>query len=143
MTKSSGGARFQNLQRIVPAEPQPDEAIQVLGLELYDDGLAIRWGELPGGPSIDNAGLNPVQLASETFGAFPSILPDPFPETISKDPGNPLGLTDVSDDLGTRYEPAGSSGEAIRGLAYFTPAIPDEATWLEIRITDGTIRFDL
>lgn len=143
MSKRNGEARFQNLLRVVPAEPQPDEAIQVLGLELYDDGLAVRWGALPSEPGIDNAGLNPVQLTSETFGAFPSILPDPFPETISEDPGNPLGLSEVSDDLGTTYEQAGSSGEAIRGLAYFTPALPGEASWLEVHMTDGTIRFDL
>ena len=41
---------FLNLQRVVLAEPQTGEAIQILGLELYDDGVAVRWGTLPSRP---------------------------------------------------------------------------------------------
>ena len=45
--------------------------------------------------------------------------------------------------LGTSYESAALSGGAIRGVAYFEPAIPAEASWLEVYVRDGIGRFDL
>ena len=138
---------FLNLQRVVLAEPQTGEAIQILGLELYDDGVAVRWGTLPSRPGgmpqiIEQAWLDPVQLLSLTYGAYPSELPRPMPETIEEDELNPFGLTlALGDDLQTRYEPAGSSGGMLLGKTYFTPAIPAEATWLEVSVKHGVVHF--
>jgi hypothetical protein len=61
-----------------------------------------------------------------------------------------MSLT-LRDDLGTHYDHAGMfSGSldggqsgASGGVSYFTPAIPDEATWLEVLVADGFVRFDL
>ena len=49
----------------------------------------------------------------------------------------------VGDDLGTTYEAAGWSGEAICGVAYFEPEIPDGATWLNVSVGAALLRFDL
>ena len=131
------------------AEPQTGEVIQILGLELHDDGVAVRWGTLPSRPGgmpqiADEAWLDPVQLLSLTYGAYPSELPRPMPETIEEDELNPFGLTlTLGDDLQTRYEPAGSSGGMLLGKTYFTPAIPAEATWLEVSVKHGIVRFEL
>jgi hypothetical protein len=140
---------FLNLQRVVLVEPQTGEAIQVLALELYDDGFAVRWGSLPSGPGAmpqiaEEAWLDPIQLVSLTWGAFPSDLPRPMPETVEEDELNPLGLTlTLRDDLQTSYELAGSSGGMLLGKTYFTPAIPAEATWVEVFVKHGTVRFEL
>jgi len=141
--------RLGKLLRVLPADPQADGAIQILGLELYDDGLAVRWGALPNEPgsvaeNVENAGINPIQLMQWTLGALPTQLPSPFPETLDEESLNPLGFMKVSDDLQTSYEPAGSSGVPLRGLAYFTPAIADEATWIEVFASkSGVVRFEL
>ena len=140
---------FEDLQRVVLAEPQTGEAIQILALELYEDGVAVRWGSLSSGsggmPQVaEEAWLDPVQLLQMTYGAFPSDLPRPMPETIEDDELNPLGrMLTVRDDLQTSYELAGSSGGMLLGKTYFTPVIPPRATWLEVFVEYGIVRFDL
>jgi hypothetical protein len=124
---SEGEGRFLNLRRVVLAEPQTGEAIRILALELYDDGFAVRWA-LPSGPgsgpeTAEEAGLNPYGLMSLT----------------------------LHDDLGTSYEQVsmfsgsvgGGVGGASGGVTFYAPAIPDEATSLEVLVKDGFIRFDL
>jgi hypothetical protein len=138
--------RFRNLRRIVPADPQAGEAIQVLALEFYDEGVAVRWGALPseqgGLPGVvETGGLDPVQLSTWTFGAMTE--PGAFPEALDEPGVSPLGHVRVADDLQTSYESAGWSGEALRGSAYFTPAIPDEASWVEVSARAGVLRIDL
>jgi hypothetical protein len=70
-------------------------------------------------------------------GSFPSELPGPFPDTFEEFALHPR------DDVQTSYELAGSSGETLRRLTYFTPAIPAESTWLEVCSESGIVRFDL
>jgi hypothetical protein len=148
-TMSAPSEGFVNLQRVVLAEPEMGEAIQILALELYEDGVAVRWGSLPSGsgamPQIaEEAWLDPVQLLSLTYGAFPSDLPRPLPETVEVDELNPFGLVlTLRDDLQTSYELAGSSGGMLLGKTYFTPAIPPGATWLEVVVEYGIVRFEL
>ncbi len=86
---------FEDLQRVVLAEPQTGEAIQILALELYDDGVAVRWGSLSSGsggmPQVaEEAWLDPVQLLQMTYGAFPSDLPRPLPETVEDRRAEPV-----------------------------------------------------
>jgi hypothetical protein len=71
--------------------------------------------------TAEEVALDPVQFMSLTWGAFPRELPGPFPDTFE----------------------AGSSGETLRRLTYFTPAIPAESTWLEVCSESGIVRFDL
>jgi hypothetical protein len=54
---------------------------------------------------------------------------------------NPQGFASLTfrDDLGTTYRLWGDSGDGTK----FTPAIPPEATWLEVHGPSETIRFDL
>jgi hypothetical protein len=120
--REEGG--FPNLLRVVVAEPQSGQAIRILALEIYDDGFAIRWA-LPSGPG-------PMPASPEAGGLNPSGF-------------IPLRLRD---DAGTRYYYAGmfggtTPGAAGGGISFYTPAIPDEASLLEVLVGDGFVRFEL
>jgi hypothetical protein len=119
-----GEDEFLNLRRVVVAEPQAGEVIRILALEIYDDGFAIRW-------------------------ALPS-RPEPMPASPEAAPLNPSGLMSlpVRDDAGTRYYYAGMLGGSIPaaaggGISFYTPAIPDETSWLEVLVREGVVRFEL
>jgi hypothetical protein len=119
-----GEDEFLNLRRVVVAEPQTGEAIRVLALEIYDDGFAIRWA-LPSGP-----GPRPAS-----------------PEAAALNPSGFIPLA-VRDDVGTDYYYAGMLGGTIPvaaggGISFYTPAIPDEASWLEVVVREGFVRFEL
>jgi hypothetical protein len=111
---------FLNLRRVIRAQPQTDEEIRILALEIYEDGLAIRYA-LPSGlgegpASAEEAGFNPMGLMSLT----------------------------LRDDLGTAYGiSAGGAAWTLGGISYFTPAIPADAAWLEVMTKAGVVRFDL
>jgi hypothetical protein len=111
---------FLNLRRVIRGEPQSDEEIRILALEIYEGCLAIRYA-LPSGlgegpASAEEAGLNPMGLMSLT----------------------------IRDDLGTPYGIyAGSAGWTFGGISYFTPAVPSDAAWLEVMTKAGVVRFDL
>jgi hypothetical protein len=119
-----GEDEFLNLKRVVVAEPQTGEAIRILALEIYDDGFAIRWA-LPGRPEPMSAS----------------------PETAALNPSGLMSLP-VRDDVGTTYYYAGMLGGTIPvaaggGISFYTPAIPDEASWLEVLVREGFVRFAL
>lgn len=119
-----GEDEFLNLRRVVVAEPQTGEVIRILALEIYDDGFAIRW-------------------------AVPS-RPAPMPASPEAAAVNPSGLMSlpVRDDVGTRYYYAGMLGGSIPvaaggGISFYTPAIPNETSWLEVLVREGVVRFEL
>jgi len=119
-----GDDEFLNLRRVVVAKPQAGEAIRILALEIYDDGFAIRWA-LPSRPG--------PMLAS--------------PERAALNPSGLMSLP-VRDDLGTRYYYAGMLGGSIPvaaggGISFYTPAIPDESSWLEVLVREEFVRFEL
>lgn len=117
---------FVNLLHVLQAEPQADDEIRVLTLEVYEDGFIVRTA-LPGGmgplpDSAEEASINPYGLASLT----------------------------VRDDLNTNYTAAGGGGGGITHGAgtnhyymAFGPPIPPEAAWLEVLTKGGLVRFDL
>jgi hypothetical protein len=119
-----GEDEFLNLRRVLVAEPQTGEAIRILAVEVYDDGFAIRW-------------------------AVPS-RPEPMsasPEAAAVNPSGLMSLT-LRDDIGTRYYYAGMLGGTIPvaaggGITFYTPTIPDEASWLEVFVREGSVRFEL
>jgi hypothetical protein len=119
-----GEDEFLNLRRVVVAEPQTGEAIRILALEIYDDGFAIRWA-LPSRPA-------PMPASPEAAGLNPSgFIPLP-----------------LRDDVGTSYYYAGMLGGSIPvaaggGISFYTPAIPDEASWLEVLVREEFVRFAL
>jgi hypothetical protein len=59
-----------------------------------------------------------------------------------------MSLT-LQDDLRTRYESAGmfaggtADGSTFGGVSFFKPAIPAQASWLDVLVKDGFVRFDL
>ena len=119
-----GKDEFLNLRRVLLAEPQTGETIRVLTLEIYDDGFAIRW-------------------------AVPS-RPEPMPASPEAATVNPTGMMSltVRDDIGTRYYYAGMLGGTIPvaaggGITFYTPTIPDEASWLEVLVGEGSVRLQL
>jgi len=119
-----GEAEFLDLRRVVVAEPQTGDAMRILALEIYDDGSAIRWA-LPSGPG-------------------------PMPASPEAARLNPLGFIPLPlrDDVGTHYYYAGmlggtTHGAAGGGISFYTPAIPDEASWLEVLVGEEFVRFEL
>jgi hypothetical protein len=105
--------------RVIRVEPQAGDSIRIIALELHDVGFALRW-------------------------ALPTGL-GPLPESAKEARLNPFGLMSLTlrDDLGTQYQHAGIRGERLGGVSFFKPAIPAEATWLEIFVKDGIVRFEL
>jgi hypothetical protein len=112
---------FLSLLRVLIAPSQTDDEVRVLALEIYEDGFIIRWA-LP-------AGMQP-------------------PESGEEAAMNPMGLTSLTlrDDLGTSYEMVGMTGgggRATQGFTLFTPPIPSRATWLDVLVKAGFVRFEL
>jgi hypothetical protein len=119
-----GEGAFLNLQRVIRAQPQTGPSIRILALEIYDMGFALRWA-LPSGPGSP-------------------------PETAEEAQINPFGLMSLTlrDDLHTRYELAGmfsgaTLGGVSGGVSFYKPAIPEGASWLEVLVKDGFVRFEL
>jgi hypothetical protein len=112
-------AEFVNLIRVLIAERQSDEEIRILALEIYEDGFALRF-------------------------ALPSGL-GPTPKTAEEVAINSHGLMSLTlrDDIGTTYERAGRIAGPEGGIDYYTPAIPDAASFLEVFTRGGVVRFDL
>jgi hypothetical protein len=113
---------FLELIRIIQAEPQRDDDIRILALELYNDGFIIRY-VLPRG-----LGEGPRTPAEATL--------------------NPMGLASLSvrDDVGTAYAIVGGGAggaPAAHGMTRYVPAVPGEASWLEVMTAGGLVRFDL
>jgi hypothetical protein len=113
---------FLELIRIIQAGPQRDEDIRILALELYDDGFIIRY-------------------------ALPHGLGE-GPKTPAEASLNPMGLASLSvrDDVGTAYAIVGGGAggaPAAHGMTRYAPAVPVEASWLDVLTAGGFVRFDL
>jgi hypothetical protein len=106
------------LTRVLAAPPQTDDEIRILALEIYEDGFIVRH-VLPSGPTM------PASAGEATL--------------------NPMGLVSLTlrDDLSTTYEMVGMTSGTHHGFTEFIPAIPPEASWLEIYTKAGAVRFDL
>jgi hypothetical protein len=94
--------------------------VRVLTVEMYEDGLIVRYVlpdfELPVGGDIDRP-WEPVDMA-------------------------------VEDDTGTEYEWASggggsSDGGPFRGEEAFTPAVPGDARRLIVRSESGAVKLEL
>jgi hypothetical protein len=109
---SSAGRHFLGerlLRIIVLEEPKGPIEVKAQALHLFDDGVMVQW-----------------------------MIPGPLPDwayEIDADEHRPD--LELHDDRGTVYRDAhgGSSGgdDSFRGETAFVPAVPDDATALEIR----------
>lgn len=109
--------RGEEFVRAVPVPPQPGAAAQVLAVELYGDGLIVRF-------SVD----------------------DPVVDEADAEGGNPRLRFTIEDDLSTDYLRRGGSwggAEVAHGQSRFTPAVPADATRLLVSSHAGTVQVDL
>jgi hypothetical protein len=104
-----------NLRRVLVAPKGFNhEDVKVLAIELYDDGLIVRW-VCPG-----------LELPVPDFADSDTATVETFD----------LPSFEVRDDVGTRYRIEGASGGdavgAVRGESVYVPAIPAEARKLTV-----------
>jgi hypothetical protein len=118
---SAGVGRFTNLLQVLPATSQKSGHVRILTLELYDDGLVVRW-VLPRGVE--------------------------WPHTAVEAGSHLAGLTSLKlhDDVGTPYERMAMSagnvaGVATHGYTVYRPAVPKEARRLDLLSVAGLVRF--
>jgi hypothetical protein len=111
------GKRFL---RALTADPRPGSAVQILAVELFDDGLAVHYTH------------------------------DQSPESIESDrmleAFEPWAGVRVEDDLGTEYHGNGGGGggvKVVHGATGFAPAVPDAARVLRISSRSGSVELPL
>jgi hypothetical protein len=87
-------------------------SVKLLAVELYDDGLVVRWMRRPSAPPVTRA--DPVRA-----------------------PGSGLS---IADDRATEYFvddlSAGAGRASFHGRTAFTPAVPGDARTLRVRYAD-------
>ncbi len=142
--EAGGGTRpvFRGIEflRALVARPQPGAAVRVLAVELYGDGLVVRYtydDPVDVRPTVpldfyDLAGVEPPLEA---------LLAEAEAEGGNLAPGISL-----RDDVGTRYiwSGGGQSGvEVAQGESQFTPAVPADASRLVVSSYAGAIELDL
>lgn len=93
--------------------------IVVVSIELYEDGVGVRWLSAP----------LPVSEEGEGLGVEPLPL-------------------QIRDDAGTPYRQVGSGGSGnsavLRGETLFVPAVSDTATSIDVTLDEGeTISVEL
>ena len=112
-----------DLRRVVLGPPERHGGVRVTSVELYEDGVAIRW--------------HMVRLAPGESGAVPS-LPDEV-EGVDAARRAQEPYFSVYDDIGTRYrfQSGGGGGgngrfsdRVRKGTQTFTPAVPAQASTL-------------
>ena len=106
------------LQGVVLAPRGLSDATRIEMLEIYEDGVGVRWSKtLRPGDEREDLGW-----------------PDP-------------GAFSLSDDLGTDYRMATGGGHAgprtLRGLILYGPRVPQRAASMVVNFPEGTTRFDL
>jgi hypothetical protein len=97
------------LRVILIDEPPQRVPVKVQAIELYDDGVGVRW-MIPG-PSPDWS----YDTDEDTDDHWPHLR--------------------LRDDIGTRFVPRtghGGGGDSYRGEMNFTPAVPKDASALEV-----------
>lgn len=113
------GPQLSDVVRVVTGPQDPVGDIRLTFVELYDDGLVIRWRG--------------------------AVLPDDDELGDDEDDAAWFREVDVEDDVGTVYESygdaGGGAGEVETGDEVLGPAVPNAASLL--RITVDTARFEV
>jgi hypothetical protein len=108
------------LQVIVIEEPPEHVPVKVQAVELYDDGVGVRW-------------------------MFPGPSPD-WSYDSDEDTDDHWPQLRLRDDVDTHYVPRtghGGGGDSYRGETNFTPAVPEDASTLEVLGVAYAIRIPL
>ncbi len=132
-----GGREFL---RAIAVDPQPGATAQVLAVELYGDGLVVRFTY---DDPIDV--FSPVPLHYYELAGVEPPLEELLAEAEAEG-GNLEPNLSVRDDLDTRYLWAGSGRggvEVAHGEACFVPAVPAAATRLIVSSYAGAVEIDL
>ena len=133
----------RELRAVVVPPLQMRAPVQVVSVELYTDGLVVRWLEV-GGETPD-PGL-PARLAAfSRRGRRRRAAPPPERGVYFGDAGEVQ--LDVSDDAGTHYVVDGGhwygDDRVMRGDIPFVPAVPAQATTLAITGSGVDVRVAL
>lgn len=109
------GRRFL---RVLTTDPQPGAQVQILAVELFDDGLAVHYTH----------DQNPESLESDR-------MLEGF---------EPWAGIRVEDDIDTEYHGGGGGGvKVVHGTTGFAPAVPDAARLLRISSRSGPVELTL
>jgi hypothetical protein len=126
--------------RVLAVQPQSGAAAQILAVELFGEGLVVRYTY---DDPVDVRPRIPLE-----FYELAEVEP-PFEELLAEaeaEGGNLAPNISLTDDLGTRYVNAGGGEggvEVAHGEAYFTPAVPAAATRLLVSSYAGTVEVHL
>jgi hypothetical protein len=126
--------------RALAVAPQPGAAIQILAVELYGDGLAVRYTF---DDPVDVEPTVPLHLY-ELAEVEPPI--DALLAEARAEGGNLAPNVSVTDDLGTSFTGGEGSRGGVQvafGEACFTPAVPAAASRLAVSTYAGTVEVDL
>ena len=120
--------------RIIPGPPERAAGFRLLAVAIYEDGVALALQRDPSTATSTPESLQLGQFAPDGPG-------------LDEGDRNPA----LADDLDTDYRmstsvtvPFGFTLDAITTTtAIHTPAPPPDATWLELRTSQGALRIDL
>ena len=105
---------------LIVRPPHPSRAAVAQAVELYEDGVIVRW-----------------------------MIPGPVPDWAfgDEDPSERLPGFSLTDDVGTSYRPAGGSSGGgdggYRGEDRFVPAVPESAAQLQLHGADSVAVLEL
>jgi hypothetical protein len=132
--------RGEEFKRALAVQPQLGAPVQILAVELYGDGLVVRF-------SYDSPVM--VQAAIPLhFYALAGVKPplDRLLAEADEEEGTLEPNLSVTDDVGTSYRHSGGSRGGVdvaHGDTSFTPAVPATATRLIVSSYAGTAEVDL
>jgi hypothetical protein len=132
--------RGEEFTRALAVQPQRGAPFQILAVELYGDGLVVRF-------TYDSPVMVQVAIPLhfyEMAGVEPPL--DKLLAEAEEEEGTLEPNLSITDDVGTSYRHAGGSRgglEVAHGETSFTPAVPATATHLVVSSYAGTVEVDL
>jgi hypothetical protein len=139
---SAPRSQFTQFVRALPAKPKEGAPFQLTSVEVYDDGLIVRF-LIPGGFQWEDDESYPLQL--EAAAGLTDRVRQRIDAALAEG-HTPVPVFSITDDVGTDYSPVGSSYggvPVVRGEARFGPGIASEAKRLFIESYAGTVELAL
>jgi hypothetical protein len=132
-----------NLRRVLLAPDQGEVDLRILTVELYDDGLIVRYVQ-KWGRDFDQEAVLRQEHASQGREMSDELLDIELRRQEAH--GDPYFVANVEDDVGTDYRMAGGGAHGapqVRCESEFTPAVPDDATKLIVYTDVGSVEIPL